>query len=184
MPNIYKNGVVAVEGATINENLLLLTPKSKNPAVYNPYQLNLSTNLVVGQQYTIQFQNVDVAHSGKTSAQLGIQVYQGGGMNNECSQLIPTGHADYLVATFTANNNGSASDSNNLQLNIYNSVPSASGTMNVNIERQKIEKGNIATPFSFAPSDFQTGSQGFIEEPYQNAKIAKNYVQATEFVEI
>ena len=55
MPNIYKNGVVAVEGATINENLLLLTPRSNNPTDYNPYQFNLSTNLIVGQQYTIQF---------------------------------------------------------------------------------------------------------------------------------
>lgn len=142
-------------------NLLKSTPKSYNSGSYCAYQFNLTANMVAGQKYTMQLWDVNVAHSGKTSDQLSVYVYWGGGMNSECSWKVPTGHADYLVATFTAQNGGSASDANNLWLNIYNSVPSASGTMSMSIGRWKLESGEVATSYLPATTDTEYTTYGY-----------------------
>ena len=142
-------------------NLLKSAPKSYNSGSYCAYQFNLTANMVAGQKYTMQLWDVNVAHSGKTSDQLGVYVYWGGGMNSECSWKVPAGHADYLVATFTAQNGGSASDANNLWLNIYNSVPSASGTMSMSIGRWKLESGEVATSYIPATTDTEYITYGY-----------------------
>lgn len=136
----------------VNENLLRSTPKVYTPANYNSYQLNLSENLVAGQTYTFQFWDVNVSHTGKTAANLGMAVYWGSGNVNlsamNGTSYFTDGHADYLKFTITiSSSQASGSGATNAWLNIYNSVPNASGTLNMNIGKWKVEKGNIATPW-------------------------------------
>ena len=181
---ILKTGIIKAYGSGINPNMLRLTPKSYNGTLYNSYQLNMSTNMIAGQKYTIQLWDVNLSHSGKTSAQLGVNVYWGGGMNSECSWAVPTGHADYLIATFTAQNGGSTSDSNNLWLNIYNSVPNADGTRTMSIGKWKLESGTIGTPYSINENDYSNIQEGFVEVDKTNAKIFSDSISAHEFIEI
>lgn len=182
--NIIKAGIIKASGSGINPNMLRLTPRSYNTASYNAYQFNMSTNMTAGSKYTIQLWDVNVSHTGKTSAQLGVNVYWGGGMNSECSWSVPTGHADYLVATFTAQNGGSASDSNNLWLNIYNSVPNADGTRTMSIGKWKLESGSIGTPYSINENDYSNIQEGFVEVGKINTKIFSDSISASEFIEV
>lgn len=182
--NIGKNSVVKAGGNGIGANMLRLAPRSYNSASYNSYQFNMSTNMTAGSKYTIQLWDVNVSHTGKTSAQLGVNVYWGGGMNSECSWAVPTGHADYLVATFTAQNGGSASDSNNLWLNIYNSVPNADGTRTMSIGKWKLEAGTVATPYIINTNDYANIQEGFVEIPKDNAKMSGDVLSTTELNEI
>lgn len=183
--NIIKAGIIKASGSGINPNMLRFAPRSYNTASYNAYQFNMSTNMTVGQKYTIQLWNVNVSHTGKTSAQLGVNVYWGGGMNSECSWSVPTGHADYLVATFTAQNGGSASDSNNLWLNIYNSVPNADGTRTMSIGKWKLEAGSVATSYIINTNDYSNIQEGFVEAgTIPNVKIFSDSISASSFIEI
>lgn len=182
--SINKNGIINASGSEINENMLRLAYRNYSPASYNAYQFTLSTNMVAGQVYTLQLWDVDVSHSGKSSSQLGINMYWGGGMNSECSWAVPTGHADYLVATFTAQKGGSASDANNLWLNIYNSVPNASGTMYMKIGKWKLEAGNIGTPYCVNTTDGGNKDNGFIEVDKGSTKLGSGYISSREIIEI
>ena len=139
-------------------NLLRQLPKQYSSAAYNAYQLYLTENLVANQTYTIQFWDVDVSHTGKSAANLGLSVYWGGGsvslVNMNGTDYFTNGHADHLTATFTVTSSqASGSGASNAWLNIYNSVPSASGTMSMEIKYWKLEKGNIPTDWSSAPGD-------------------------------
>ena len=70
-------------------------------------------------------------------------------------------HADHLVGTFTvtpawASGNGAT----NAWLNIYNSVPNASGTRSMSIGKWKLERGHKATDWSPCYADlFTYGSE-------------------------
>lgn len=137
----------------LNPNMLKATPKSHNAAAYNAYQFNLTENLIAGETYTIQLWDVDVSHSAKTEANLGVWVYWGGGSVSLLSWYGTTyftnGHADHLTATFTVTSSqASGSGATNSWLNIYNSVGYVAGNLNMSIGRWKVEKGNIATGYT------------------------------------
>ena len=148
------------------ENLLSVTPKSYVSANYLAYQFTLLENLVANQTYTIQFWDVDVAHSAKSTADLGIDVYWGGGSLRMIywhgTSYFTNGHADYLVGTFTVTSTqASGSGSANLWLNIYNSVSNADGTRSMSIGKWKLEKDSIATPWCPNSSDALATTMGF-----------------------
>lgn len=136
-----------LNGGNFIPNLLRSNPLQHYATSYCGYQFKLSENMVAGTKYTIQLWDINISHSAKTSSQLNITIYWGGGMNREIGFDIPTGHADYLVGTFTAQSNSKPDDANNLWLNVYNSTPSVSGTMNMSIGKWKLEKGEAATPW-------------------------------------
>ena len=139
-------------------NLLNNTPKTYAPTSYNAYQLNLTENMVAGQTYTLQFWDVNVSHTGKTDSTLGLAVYWGGGSvqvfpYTTWNGVLTNGHIDYLEQTFTiTSSQASGSDATNAWLNIYNSVPSASGTMNMSIGAWRLVKGSVA-PKNWEPQN-------------------------------
>ena len=136
-----------------NNNLLNMTPKLYSSTSYNAYQLQLTENLVANQTYTLQFWDVNVSHTGKDAASLGLSVYWGGGSvslaTRNGTSYFTNGHSDYMAITFTpSSSQASGSGATNAWLNIYNSVPSASGTMSMRIGAWKIEKGSVASPYT------------------------------------
>lgn len=76
---ITKQGIWIADGNETKENLLKLIPKSYSSFAYCAYQFNMIKNLEANKTYTIQLWDIDVAHSEKTAANLGIDVYWGGG---------------------------------------------------------------------------------------------------------
>lgn len=134
-------------------NLIESTVKSYNPTQYLAYQLSLSENMKANTKYTIQLWDVDVSHTGKSAADLGVDVYWGGGALRMCywhgTDYFTDGHADYLTATFYVTaSTASHANAVNKWLNIYNSVVDASGTRNMSIGKWKLEVGSIATPWT------------------------------------
>lgn len=140
------------------QNLFRLTPRAYTPTSYNAYDFDLTENLVANETYTIQLWDVNVSHSAKTEAQLGVWLYWGGG-NVQLTSWSGTsnfigGHADYLTKTFTVTStNASGSGATNSWLRLYNSVSYVAGTMNMSVGKWKIEKGSVATPYSTASID-------------------------------
>ena len=188
--NITRQGIVSTTGENINPNLFKTTPKSANTTTYNAYQINMTENLVAGQTYTIQFWNVDVSHTGKTEAQLGVYFYWGGGMvllgSWSGTASFTNGHADYLVKTFTpSSSQASGSGATNAWLDIYNSVPNKSGTLNMHIGYWKLEKGSVGTPWIPASTDdiYIGNTCGFTELDRNIVSIGNGYITASEFIE-
>ena len=145
----------------IGTNLLRYAPKSKAPANYQALQLNLTEKLVKGQTYTLQLWDIDISHTGKQASELNAAVFAGGG-NNLLANItgFTNGHADYKVVTFTVSvNPNQPTHLDNLWLNIYNSPPSATGTMNLTIGSWKLEKGNRATEWQMNPIDASSKSE-------------------------
>ena len=136
---------------TSNPNILRSNYRSHNSTAYLAYQLNLSENLTANTTYTMQLWDVDIAHSGKTAAQLGLGIYWGGG-NVHLKSFLGTnyftnGHADYLCFQITPTTAQSQhANASNAWLNIYNSPSDKSGTRSFSIGRWKLEKGTTATP--------------------------------------
>lgn len=144
--------------ASGHDNLLLSTPKLYNSSAYNAYQLYMSENLKANQTYTIQFWDVSVSHSAKSAADLGIDVYWGGGSIRlkywHGTSYFTNGHADHLVGTFTVTDaQASGSGSANSWLNLYNSVSNVDGTRSMSIGKWKLEKGSTAT--SWTPGSYK-----------------------------
>lgn len=136
----------------INPNRLGLFPKLYSPISYCAYQLSMTENLIAGETYTLQLWDVDVSHSEKTEARLGVWIFWGGGSVMLGSWAGPSyftnGHADHLVKTFTITaSQASGSGATNAWFNMYNSVGYVAGTMNMHIGRWKLEKGDTATPY-------------------------------------
>lgn len=145
----------------VGTNLLRYAPKSKAPANYQALQLNLTEKLVKGQTYTLQLWDIDISHTGKQASELNVSVFAGGG-NNLLATItgFTNGHADYKVVTFTVSvNPNQPTHLDNLWLNIYNSVPNASGTLNLTIGQWKLEKGNKATEWQMNPIDASSKSE-------------------------
>ena len=117
-----------------------------------------------------------MSHSGKTAAQLGVNVYYCGGSMALGGWIgtnyFTSGHADHLTLYFTAytsgstvNSGGNISGSANVishstvtnttkkYIRLYNSVPSADGTKNMSVGSWKLEKGTKATDWTPAPED-------------------------------
>lgn len=196
--HITRTGVwKVVNNGMQNLNLTKTIPKSVAPTSYCAYQINLTENLVANQTYTIQFWDVDVAHSAKSAADLGIDVYWGGGSLRmkywHGTSYFTNGHADYLVGTFTVTSSqASGSGSANLWLNIYNSVSNADGTRSMSIGKWKLEKGSVPTGWIPDATDSlytnfnmstQSTNSGFIELD-DTARIYKERIDANQFYEI
>ena len=138
-------------------NLLKNIPKAYSATSYNAYDFYCIEDLEEAT-YTIQLWDVDVAHSAKTAAQLGVSVYYCGGNVHFGGWIgesyFTDGHADHLTLTFTVTSSnlshssvtGTASGSKFIRL--YNSVPYVSGTLNMSVGRWKLEKGHKATDWS------------------------------------
>ena len=144
-------------------NLCKTTPKSSTPTSYEAFKINLTENLTKGNKYTVQLWDVDVSHTGKSEADLGVFLYWGGGnvsLTNWKGSPFTNGHADYLVSTFTAPNSTHSTVSN-AWINVYNSVPSASGTMSMSIGRWKLESGEVATSYLPATTDTEYTTYGY-----------------------
>ena len=189
--NISQQGIVKASGETVNGNMLEYITKSSNTTTYNAYQFNLTERLTANTTYTIQFWDVDVSHSAKTEDQLNVSVYMGGGSKVLCrwqgTDYFTNGHADYLAITFTlTSSQASHSDNANLWLNIYNSTPGVSGTMNMHIGKWKMEKGSVATPWIPASTDpiYVGDSCGFTEIGTTQCSFGQNYVITNELIEI
>lgn len=145
----------------VGTNLLRYAPKSKTPTGYQALQLNLTEKLVKGQTYTLQLWDIDISHTGKQASELNVSVFAGGGKNLLATLTgFTNGHADYKVVTFTVSvNPNQPTHLDNLWLNIYNSVPNASGTLNLTIGSWKLEKGNKATEWQMNPIDASSKSE-------------------------
>lgn len=154
------NGTSVLMGGT---NLFHQLPISYTPTSYSAYDLRLTENLKEGETYTVQFWDVNVSHTGKSAADLGIDLYWGGGTIRlqfwHGTSYFTNGHADYLVGTFTiTHEQATTSGATNAWLRIYNSFPNVSGTMNMSIGKWKIEKGNFATDWSVSPKESGTST--------------------------
>ena len=159
-------------------NLFKKQPGTYNPADYQAYFLSLTELLEPDKPYTIQLWDVDVAHSGKTAEQLGVEVYWGGGYLRvagwQGTNWFTDGHADYLSQTFTvtaAQIERWSTDTSNFWFQLYNSPPSANGTRSMSIGKWKLEKGNVATDWTPAPED--------VDASIATAQTAANTAQAT-----
>lgn len=147
-----------------SRNLLLETPITYVTGNYEAYKLAFNDPLEIGKKYTVQLWDVDVSHTGKTAAQLGVFVYIGGGscntgVNWQGTSYFTNGHADHLTGTFTYSQSmHDASGGTNKWLSLYNSVPSASGTLTMSIGKWKLEKGSKATDWTPAPEDLASAS--------------------------
>ena len=184
---INKSGIISASGsgASIGENMALSNPSFHSSTSYNPYQINLNKNMVLGRRYTIQLWNVDISHSGKSPDQLNVSVFWNGGMNLQIIFFgLNSGHAEYLVGTFTAINTAASSETNS-NIWIWNSTPYVNGNMYMNIERWKLEEGEIATPFSYSPADpLYIGTDGFIEDKVaSNTKFIKDTIYTNNIIE-
>ena len=182
--SIKKNGIITGSSSGINENMILCTPDSYVPNNYNVYTLSLNINMVLGEVYTIQFWDVDISHTGKTSSSLNVSIYwDTNGMNHEISFNVPTGHADYLCGTFTSRRHQTYSTGPKLV--IYNSPQYADGDKYLHIGKWKLEPGSIPTPFSYSSADTEyTGNHVFIEDPILPAKFGSGYTKSTNIIEI
>lgn len=188
---VSSSGIISASGESVGENLYLTdNALSYTPTDYRGYQFRLTELLVANQPYTLQFWDVDVSHTGKTAANLGIDAYWGGGTLRMIywhgTDYFTDGHADYLVGTFTPTEaNVSHANAANLYFNIYNSVSNAEGTRYMSIGKWKLEKGSTPTPWT--PSlqdDLYTGDHGFFEVDSGIARIGESYVEGTEFYEL
>lgn len=184
-----KSGIVNASGIIANDNLLRLTPKSVTPTAYCACQLKFDEKLVANQSYTMQLWDVNVSHSEKSEAALGVWIYWGGGSVSlfdwHGTNYFTDGHADYLVKTFTPTETQvNHSNAANLWFNVYNSVGYVAGTLNLTIGRWKLEKGNIATPWSFNINDdnYIPSIHGFVEDN-DHMSVYPNHIQTPEFIE-
>jgi len=152
----------------LNFNQLKATAKSYSPPSYCGYQLEMTENLVAGETYTLQLWDVDVSHSAKTEAQLGIWIFWGGGSvmlgSWAGTDYFTNGHADYLVKTFTVTSSqAGGSGATNAWFNMYNSVGYVAGTMNMSIGRWKLEKGSIATGYTHTATEMGIDSTRLVD---------------------
>lgn len=173
---------------TPNYNLLYEAPYRNIPTDYHAYSANITSNLGVGTTYTLQLWDVDVQHSGKSTADLGIWVYWGSGAANNCllhwqGEDFIDGHADYLVKTFTVPDTAS---SGVWRLYFYNSVPSVNGTKYMHIGRWKLEASNYPTEYTHNYKEdegngslvYVYDSSGFKNNGLANMSSRSGYVAA------
>lgn len=190
----------AAQSATLNSklsvggrNLLKSSDAVHTPANYNAHMLYLAEPIEDGVPYILQLWNVDVSHTGKTAATLGVDVYYCGGTVTFGGWIgtnyFTNGHADRLELRFTAytsgatvSSGGSASPSptnalahstvvtkTEKYITLYNSVPNATGTMNLTVGKWKLEKGTTPTDWTPAQEDVDTAIS-------DAAKTATSYV--------
>lgn len=169
------------EDELLRPNMLYETPKTHNESAYLAYAYSFKVYdeaeqeadkyeiLEADTEYTLNLFDVDVMHSAKTSAQLGLMIYYNGGAIkfggwkgldyfSAADENTGYSHADRLRLTFTPHTSavadtdgGNEAANQNMShanasirpavLNIYNSVPSASGTMYMRIGSCHLSKG-------------------------------------------
>lgn len=161
-------------------NLLKNIPSAHNATAYNAYDIPLIEPLQDGVTYTLQLWGINVSHSGKTETTLGVFPYYCGGNVRfggwTGTTYFTNGHADHLWITFTPYISGTTitEGGNNLAnptnalahssvtnattkfIRLYNSVPTATGTRNLTVEKWKLEKGHKATDWSPCWTDIFT----------------------------
>lgn len=159
------------------KNLLKVDGAKATPTEYSGIAIYLSEPIEVEQEYTLQLWDVDVAHSAKSAAQLGVFAYYNGDAIRfgmwQGTDYFTDGHADHLVMTFTAHASANATTTagtgaQNMShanasvtppfIRLYNSVPTASGTRNLTVGKWKLERGPFATPWEYAQDDVTTVS--------------------------
>ena len=139
-------------------NLFLETPRADNHETFAAFDIDLTVLPKAGETFTVQLWDVSVSHTGKDSSGLGVSLYWGGG-NVSLAEWKGTDHftngfAEHLTATFTITAaQAEHADAENRWFRLYNSAPSAEGTMNMSVGQWKLERGNIPTAWSPAPED-------------------------------
>ena len=151
----------------VQPNLLKQELRSYTPINYEACRINFTENMVANETYTVQLWDVDVSHTGKTADNLSVSLWWGGGSNRivtwSGTSYFINGHADYLTATFTVTEaQASASGSGNLWFNVYNSIPNAEGDKYLHIEKWKMEKGSVATPWTQSSADSYYSSENIV----------------------
>lgn len=153
---LYENKIYDCSGygrhgvVTDASNLFSETPTAYTPNSYTAYKIPISEKLVAGQTYMIQLWDVDVRHSAKADANIGVDFYLGGGYLQMAwwrgTSYFTNGHADYLTKSFTVTETqASHADGGNLFFHVYNSVGYVAGDMYMHIGRWRLEKGSVAT---------------------------------------
>lgn len=164
----------------VQPNLFKGALKSFTPTAYLACQINLSENLTADTTYTVQLWDVNVSHTGKSASQLSVVLYWGGASVSLVSWTgsnFTNGHADYLTKTFTVTSSqASGSGASNAWINVYNSVPSATGDKYLTIGKWKLEKGSVATPWTPNSSDIYYSAENvvFDSSGYNNHLTAVN----------
>ena len=135
--NLTQQGIFNASG-DVNANLFKTTPKAASTSSYNAYQINMNENLTANTTYTVQLWDVNVTHAGKTTANIGVNLYWGGGnvslVQWQGTAAFTNGHADYLVRTFTPTTAQAAgSGATNSWINVYNSVSYVASAMSLTI---------------------------------------------------
>ena len=162
----YQGAIDAIEIG--GRNLLQQKAISISHGGYAAYDLAIVEPLQANQLYTIQLWDVDVSHSGKTEAQLGVNVYYCGGSVTfggwNGTAYFTDGHADHLTLTFMPTesnvNHSTVIAATTKYIRLYNSTPSVDGTKNMSIGKWKLEKGNKATDWSLASEDLDVNIGG------------------------
>ena len=152
-------------------NYLRVGPKAYTPGNYAAMEFVVTEPLEAGQTYTLQLWDVYVSHSGKTEETTGVDVYYCGGSVTfghwRGTEDFTDGYAAHLTMTFTpteANISHSQVVSAAVKfIRLYNSTPSATGTMTMSVGKWKLEKGNRGTDWTPAPED---GGQAIAAKTY------------------
>ena len=134
-------------------NLAKGTLRSSTPTGYLAFQIDLSENMIQGEEYVLQFWNSSVTRSDKTTAWF--TPYWGGG-NISLGKMDDDGNGHFTLK-FVAPTTDHSTVSN-AWLNIYNSPGAgASGTVYAaTLGKWKLEKGNMPTDWSPCPADIDT----------------------------
>ena len=139
------------------DNLAFQNLPLNAPIAYNAYIIQLCENLVAGQTYTIQLWGVTFDNTPSGSDY--VAIYWGGGASALVANKAPDANG-YLVARFTPSKAQAARtpDARKWLLYVFNTTPSGSKTVRkMTLSKWKIEKGNVATPWSVSPAESKSG---------------------------
>lgn len=143
---------------------LLENTMVKTPTTYAAGSILLKEKLIPNKKYTLQLWNLDISNSATSESTIGFGLWWYddnhplfkvlGSSNFDSGSTGINVHKDYLKYTFTMpSSSPSIPEGTADQLKFYNSPKAsgggiaASGTLNFNIERWKLEEGEVATPF-------------------------------------
>lgn len=133
------------------------------PSNYLAYIYNLTENLIEGETYTIQLWNVDI-YGPQADQDGSIVCYWGNGSGGSLCRWDGlennSGHADYLVNTFTVKNYTDGL-TRGPTLRIYNLLSQSNNTGKMTIGAIKLEKGNTTTSWTKSKDFIIVDSSGY-----------------------